>query len=69
MKDRLLVDEREAGRLLRLAPKTLQQWRQRGEGPPYVRVSSRCVRYRVRDLEAWAAGLVRTSTWEPDEAA
>ncbi|HEY8535206.1 MAG TPA: helix-turn-helix domain-containing protein [Vicinamibacterales bacterium] len=61
----LLIDEDEAAELLGLAPRTLQTWRHRGEGPPYVRISSRCIRYRVADLEAWAAGLVQRST--PDD--
>ena len=25
----------------------------RGDGPPYVRISRRCVRYRRADYEAW----------------
>jgi predicted DNA-binding transcriptional regulator AlpA len=28
----------------------------RGEGPRFVRISRRCVRYRRSDLEAWLAG-------------
>lgn len=58
----LLVDERDAAELLSLTPRTLQEWRRRGEGPPHVRVSSRCIRYRIVDLEEWAAERVRTST-------
>src|SRR5262245_6738897 len=37
----------EAAARLRLHPKTLEAWRSRGEGPPFVRVGSR-VRYGVR---------------------
>ena len=62
---RLLVSERDAAAMLGLSDRTLQLWRQRGEGPPYVRISSRCVRYRVADLEDWAAERVRTSTADP----
>ena len=58
----ILVDERQAAGMLQLAPRTLQQWRRAGEGPPHVRISSRCVRYRVSDLEVWAAERLRTST-------
>lgn len=66
----LLLSERDAAAALSLTPRTLQAWRARGEGPPHVRVSSRCVRYRVEDLESWAAERVRTSTSDagPDAA-
>lgn len=58
----ILLDERAAAATLGLTPRTLQSWRNRGGGPAFVRVSSRCIRYRVEDLEAWAADRVRTST-------
>lgn len=48
-----LLDERGAASALGLKPRTLQEWRRRGYGPPYVRLSSRCVRYDVRDLRTW----------------
>ncbi len=31
---------------------TIESWRARGEGPPYVRLG-RSVRYRRQDIEAW----------------
>lgn len=61
----LLLDERAAAAALGFQPRTLQLWRLRGGGPPFVRVSSRAVRYRVADLEAWAESKVRTSTAGP----
>lgn len=61
----ILVDERTAADALRLTPRTLQEWRRRGGGPPYVQVSSRCIRYRPSDLEEWAADRLRTSTSDP----
>ncbi|MGM0583463.1 MAG: helix-turn-helix transcriptional regulator [Pseudomonadota bacterium] len=27
----------------------------RGDGPPFIKISRRCVRYRRTDLEAWLA--------------
>lgn len=50
----VLLSEREAAAVLGLKPRTLENWRQSGDGPPFVRISSRCVRYRPADLEAWA---------------
>jgi predicted DNA-binding transcriptional regulator AlpA len=61
----ILLDERAAAAALGLTPRTLQGWRHRGDGPPHVRISARCVRYRVEDLNAWAAQRVRTSTSDP----
>ncbi len=58
----ILVSERDAAAALGLQPRTLQEWRRRGEGPRHVRISSRCVRYRVRDLEEWAEERLRQST-------
>ena len=57
-----LVDEKEAGRFLGLTDRTLQSYRQRGGGPKYISISSRCLRYRRIDLKAWADARIRTST-------
>lgn len=58
----ILLDERTAATALYVTPRTLQEWRRRGGGPQFVRVSSRCIRYRPEDLAAWAAERLRTST-------
>jgi len=52
----------EAAKLLGFTPRALEAWRQRGSGPPFVRVSSRAIRYRRADLAAWAEGRVYQST-------
>ena len=57
-----LIDETEAAEFLGLVDRTLQKMRQRGGGPRFVRLSSRCVRYRRDDLRQWADARVRTST-------
>ena len=59
--DALLRDD-AAAELLGFTPRALADWRRRGCGPQYVRVSARAIRYRRRDLIAWAASLLRTST-------
>jgi hypothetical protein len=56
-----LLNEEEAGRTLKIAVKTLQSWRSRGGGPPYIKLG-RCVRYRIRDLEAFISAQCRFST-------
>jgi predicted DNA-binding transcriptional regulator AlpA len=48
-----LIDERMAADVLCYSVRALQNWRYRGGGPQYVKVSARSVRYRRRDLLAW----------------
>jgi len=59
-----LVDTESAAQFLSLAPKTLAHMRCRGDGPPYVRVNARIIRYRLADLEAWAGAHIVNSTSE-----
>jgi predicted DNA-binding transcriptional regulator AlpA len=49
-----LINEQEAANFLGFSVRALQNWRLRGGGPEYVRVSRRSVRYRRRDLVRWA---------------
>jgi predicted DNA-binding transcriptional regulator AlpA len=58
--DRILLREREAAALLAISARSLWGLRARGE-IPVVRISKHCVRYRVADLEAWAAKRASTS--------
>lgn len=48
-----LINEHEAARLLGYTVRALQNWRVRGGGPAFIKVSSRSVRYCRRDLIAW----------------
>jgi hypothetical protein len=66
---KLLLTEAEAARLLGFTPRFLQQRRYTGNGPKFVRVSARAIRYRLADLEAWAAERLRTSTSDPGSEA
>jgi hypothetical protein len=47
-----LLREQDAADLLSLSVRTLQSWRIRMAGPPFVQVG-RAVRYRRRDLIVW----------------
>lgn len=58
----LLMNEKAAARLLGFKVRTLQTWRHRGGGPPFIRVSPRCIRYRKEDLLAWIEERRRLST-------
>lgn len=59
-----LINEYDAATFLGYTVRALQNWRVRGGGPRFVKVSSRSVRYRRRDLIAWADGLLQANTSE-----
>jgi predicted DNA-binding transcriptional regulator AlpA len=63
-----LIDEKAAAEFLGLTDRTMQALRQRGGGPQYIALSSRCLRYRRIDLRKWAEARVRTSTSDPGQA-
>ena len=58
-----LQDESAISKLLDCEVKTLQAWRCRGGGPPFIRVG-RLVRYRPQDVEAWIESRRVASTSE-----
>ncbi len=47
-----LLTEREAASYLRVAPRTMQRWRQLGRGPAYTRAGRRIL-YRMADLQEY----------------
>lgn len=51
-----LIDEKEAASYLCYSVRALQNWRVRGGGPIFIKVSGRSVRYTRRDLQEWIAG-------------
>lgn len=61
--DRLL-NEQQAAEFLSYSVRALQNWRTRGGGPQYVKVSSRSIRYRRRDLIAWAESKITAHSTE-----
>ena len=48
----VLINENEASRLLAISTRTLQAWRLKGIGPPFVRLG-RAVRYQRGALVEW----------------
>lgn len=48
-----LMSEVEAADFLKMSARTLQDWRSKKRGPPFVK-AGRAVRYRRRDLIAWS---------------
>jgi predicted DNA-binding transcriptional regulator AlpA len=59
--DRLLT-ERDAADFLGFTMRALQNWRLRGGGPAFVKVSARSIRYRRRDLMAWSESKLALHT-------
>ena len=58
----------EVAYLLGLDRRTLDSWRLRGDGPRFVRISARAIRYRRADLLAWIEARIVSSTSEPTAA-
>lgn len=49
---------------LMISIKTLQRWRLEGGGPPFIKISRRCVRYRIDDVHEWMNKKLRENTLE-----
>ena len=59
-----LVNTEEAGKMLKLTPRAMEERRRRGDGPPYIRLGATTVRYSVPALQEWIAKLTYSSTAE-----
>jgi Helix-turn-helix domain len=57
-----LYDEKEAARLLRVSVACMQRWRWSGDGPPFIRLGRRAVRYDASTLRDYILLQSRTST-------
>lgn len=64
-----LMNQGEAATYLGLSARTLENWRLKGGGPAFVRMSHRCVRYRLEALNLWLQSREVTSTSAPLVAA
>jgi len=49
-----LINEQQAATFLGYTVRALQNWRVRGGGPKFIKVSARSIRYRRQDLIDWA---------------
>jgi len=61
-----LLDQDQAAEVLSVRPRTMESWRCRGGGPPFVRIG-RHVRYRLSDLHAWIDERTFRSTADADQ--
>jgi hypothetical protein len=48
-----LLTEKQAAEYLGVTPRYLQYKRANGDGPPYIRLSHRCVRYQQKVLDTY----------------
>ena len=55
------VDDKALAKMIGMSLETVQQWRTRGEGPPFVKVGPRCVRYRTGDVRDWMSANTRSA--------
>lgn len=60
------VSERELTERTSTSPRMWQSLRERGGGPPFVRLSARCVRYKWGDVERWLEERTRVNTVSDD---
>ena len=64
-----LIDEKVAAAFNDVTPRKMQKDRQTGRGCKFIRLSSRCIKYRRIDLKEDAEARMRSSTSCPDEGA
>lgn len=57
-----LFNTKGAAKFLGMSPRSLEGMRVDGSGPPFVKISDRCIRYRLSDIESWLASKVQTRT-------
>lgn len=57
-----LLTTREAAVVLRVNHKRLERWRMTGDGPAYVRMTSKSIAYRRCDIDAFVNARLRAST-------
>lgn len=53
IKDSKFLTEKEVATILKVAPKTLQNWRSKNEGPKFVMLKPRMIRYDLKDIQDW----------------
>lgn len=60
--DTRLITERDAAELLSVRPATLRRWRWAGDGPAFVRIGRRAIRYAPAALSDFIAQGACTNT-------
>ena len=55
------LNQAHLARRWKMSQRTLERWRWRGEGPPFIKIGGRVV-YRLEDIEAFETEQRRAST-------
>ncbi len=63
-----VLNEKQASEYLNFTQRALQSWRLKGDGPLFIRISARAIRYRIEDLDAWLEDRLAKSTSDTTEA-
>lgn len=64
----ILVSESQASEIIGMKVSTLRYWRITGEGPAFIKVGGRCVRYKLCDINEWIESRRYRSTAEFHDA-
>ncbi len=59
-----LLKPSEAAKRLGIGVRALERWRSTGDGPSYIRFTSKTLRYKLDDLQAFIAVSSRKNTSE-----
>ena len=64
----VFLKQKDVARRWGISHRTLERWRVVGGGPRFVKIGAHAL-YRLRDVEAYEADRVRSSTREQTDAA
>ena len=62
--DDSLLTQKQVSKILGVQTRTLESWRIRGGGPKFVRISARCIRYKIAEIREWIDKRTKSSTSE-----
>ncbi len=63
-----LLNQKQAADYIGVKTGTMEIWRYRGGGPPFIRISRRCIRYRPCEIDEWLNKRRAANTTEITEA-
>ena len=50
---KIYLNSEQTAEYLGISVATLKNWRKRGDGPPFIKVNARLIRYQQSDLDIW----------------
>jgi predicted DNA-binding transcriptional regulator AlpA len=58
-KEHIYLKTEDLAKMFGYSTQWLHQMRHRGEGPPYLKLSHKCVRYDLEQVTAWAQSRMK----------